>query len=267
MSMIPSVSPVSDTTMTPSVSQAPDSILHTSTPVTIPTEGMDGIPMPYLVRSESAVALLLIFCLISLSYALKDGKKYIIQYLKDLFRHKERASLFDETSKPNTRYLFLLITVTCILSGIYLYDYLVDGQPFPSQAQPSLPLLWACIGLPLAYVMVKQGIYSFINWIFFNKEQNKSWLQTYLGLVGILCFLLFPLLLLTIYSGLDKQISLYFILLILVFAKILLFYKSIRNFFNHFYGILHLILYFCALEIIPILLTWKGIIYINNIFI
>lgn len=49
--------------------------------------------------------------------------------------------------------------------------------------------------------------------------------------------------------------------------KILLFYKCIRNFFNHFHGILHLILYFCTLEIIPLLFLWKGLIYINNIFI
>lgn len=266
MSIIPSVSPVPDSTVT-LYPQMTDSILHASVSDVIPPEGMAGDPVPYLVRSENAVTLLLIFCLFSLCYALKDGKKYIVQYLKDLFRHKERASLFDEASKPNGRYLFLLITVTCVLGGIFLYDFLIGSHPALSEERFRLPVLAISIGIPLIYVMAKQGAYAFINWIFFDKEQNKSWMQTYLGLVGMLCFLLFPLFLLTVYSGLDKQISFYFILLILVFAKILLFYKSIRNFFNHFYGILHLILYFCALEIIPILLTWKGIVYINNIFI
>ena len=57
------------------------------------------------------------------------------------------------------------------------------------------------------------------------------------------------------------------ILLVVLFTKILLFYKCIRNFFSYLHGFLHLILYFCTLEIIPDLLLWKGIEYVNKVLI
>ncbi len=44
-------------------------------------------------------------------------------------------------------------------------------------------------------------------------------------------------------------------------------YKCIRNFFPHIHGSFHLILYFCALEIVPDLFLWKGIGFINNVLI
>ncbi|MBP3663762.1 MAG: DUF4271 domain-containing protein, partial [Tyzzerella sp.] len=43
-----------------------------------------------------------------------------------------------------------------------------------------------------------------------------------------------------------------------------LFWKCFCNFFEKFYGALHLILYFCALEIMPDLILWKGIEMMNN---
>ena len=105
------------------------------------------------------------------------------------------------------------------------------------------------------------------DWIFFDKERNKYWIQTYFDLVSGASFLLFPVVLLIIYFNLGIQTSKTLIIFLLVFAKILLFYKSIRNFFKHVYGFLHFILYFCALEIIPLILFWKGITYINNILV
>ncbi len=54
--------------------------------------------------------------------------------------------------------------------------------------------------------------------------------------------------------------------IILIFAKILMFYKWIKLFFFHQFGALFLlILYFCALEILPCLLLYQGMIQINNI--
>lgn len=102
---------------------------------------------------------------------------------------------------------------------------------------------------------------------FFDKERNNYWIQTYFDLVSGISFLLFPVMLLIIYFNLGIQTSKVLIVFLLLFAKILLFYKSIRNFFKHVYGFLHFILYFCALEIIPLILFWKGITYINNILV
>ena len=53
--------------------------------------------------------------------------------------------------------------------------------------------------------------------------------------------------------------------IILIFTKILMFYKWIKLFFHQFSGLFLLILYFCALEIVPCLLLYQGMIQMNNI--
>ena len=54
-------------------------------------------------------------------------------------------------------------------------------------------------------------------------------------------------------------------LFLMFFTKILMFYKWIKLFFHQFSGLFLLILYFCALEIVPCLLLYQGMIQMNNI--
>ena len=54
-------------------------------------------------------------------------------------------------------------------------------------------------------------------------------------------------------------------LIILIFTKILMFYKWVKLFFHQLSAAFLLILYFCALEIIPCLLLYQGMIQVNNV--
>ena len=53
--------------------------------------------------------------------------------------------------------------------------------------------------------------------------------------------------------------------IILIFTKILMFYKWIKLFFHQFGDLFLLILYFCALEIVPCLLLYQGMVQINDV--
>lgn len=103
--------------------------------------------------------------------------------------------------------------------------------------------------------------------VFFNKTKNMIWIESYFNVIIGAGFLLFPIVLLIVYFDLSPQLAPYFIGFVIIIAKILLFYKCFSNFFNKFHGAFHLILYFCALEILPDFVLWKGIILANNILI
>ena len=78
---------------------------------------------------------------------------------------------------------------------------------------------------------------------------------------------LLPVFLLAVYFDISSQLSFGMMGILLVFAKIALFWKCFSNFFEKIYGVLHLILYFCALEILPDLIWWKGMEWMNNFLI
>lgn len=231
------------------------------------TPGMRGEALPYQFRSEWSVTCLLLFCFLLLSYALKNGKKYIFQHLKSLFQHKERSSLFDDTSGSSNGAVVVLSSLTCVFYGLFFFCYSIEKFPSLVFVTPREAIIGMYVFVAFFYVLLKWGSYNFINWIFFEKEQKRRWIQSYFDTLCGQCLLLFPLILLLVYYNLDFHIGSIFMLFILVFAKILLYYKGFRNFFSQSYGFLHLILYFCALEMVPLLLLVKGILYINQIVI
>lgn len=231
------------------------------------TNGMAGEPIPYQLRNDFAVTGIVFLCFFLAVYALKNGKKYLYQHIKSFFRHKERAGLFDDTSNFNIRYTLNLGSISCISAGLFVYDFFSKTEPFLFQIVSHYVILFIYIFCVLLTVTGKALLYQFINWVFFDKERNKAWISAYFDLLSGISLVLFPLSLLVVYFNLDFHFSKTFVLTAVISFKILLFYKCIRNFFNHFHGILHLILYFCTLEIIPLLFLWKGLIYINNILI
>ena len=71
--------------------------------------------------------------------------------------------------------------------------------------------------------------------------------------------------LLTVYTDVADGIWVPLVLGLVIFAKILMFYKWLKVFFSKMYGLLYLIVYFCALELIPTLMIYQVLVQINNL--
>jgi putative membrane protein len=82
------------------------------------------------------------------------------------------------------------------------------------------------------------------------------WNDTYFVSILSVGVVLLPLALLVVFFDLPFVQALTAYVLLMAFVKILLLYKAYRIFFSSFSGSLHVILYFCALEIVPLLFAW-----------
>lgn len=231
------------------------------------TTGMPGEPLPYQLRTDLPITCVVFLCFFLTIYGLKNSKKYLHQHLKSFFLHKERAGLFDDTYSFDIRHTLTLGSISCISAGLFIYGFFAKTEPLLFQTFSHTVILVICLFSILLLLAGKVLLYQFVNWIFFDKDKNKTWLIAYFDLLSGVSLVLFPLLLLVIYFNLDFNFSKICILFVVICFEILLFYKCIRNFFSHFHGVLHLILYFCTLEIIPLLFFWKGLEYVNNILI
>ena len=227
--------------------------------------GFEGTPISYSPRTDDAIALTLLVCFFLSSIALARGKKFLSQQVKDFVLHRERTSIFDSSTAADVRYLLVLVLQTCVLSGITFLNYFHDTCPALMDHVSSLLLLGIYVGFCLAYFLLKWLLYMFIGWTFFDKNRTNIWLESYSTLIYYAGFALFPFVLFLVYFDLSLTNLLIIGTIILIFAKILMFYKWIKLFFHQFSGLFLLILYFCALEIVPCLLLYQGMIQINNI--
>ena len=227
--------------------------------------GFEGTPISYSPRTDDAIALTLLVCFFLSSIALARGKKFLSQQVKDFVLHRERTSIFDSSTAADVRYLLVLVLQTCVLSGITFLNYFHDTCPALMDHVSSLLLLGIYVGFCLAYFLLKWLLYMFLGWTFFDKNKTNIWLESYTALIYYVGFALFPFVLFLVYFDLSLTNLVIIGSIILIFTKILMFYKWIKLFFHQFSGLFLLILYFCALEIVPCLLLYQGMIQMNNI--
>ena len=227
--------------------------------------GFEGTPISYSPRTDDAIALTLLACFFLSSIALARGKKFLSQQVKDFVLHRERTSIFDSSTAADVRYLLVLVLQTCVLSGITFLNYFHDTCPALMDHVSSLLLLGIYVGFCLAYFLLKFFLYMFLVCTFFDKNKTNIFLESYSALIYYFGFALFPFVLFLVYFDLSLTNLVIIGSIILIFTKILMFYKWIKLFFHQFSGLFLLILYFCALEIVPCLLLYQGMIQMNNI--
>ncbi len=224
--------------------------------------GFEGIPIPYSPKLDDGITVTLLGCFILSGYVLSRNRKFLIQLMTDFFLRRERTSIF--AISTGTDYLLLLILQTCILAGICIFNYFINARPELGAQVPPYILPGIYIAVCLLYFFLKWIVYSFLGWIFFNGNQTTLWIESYFTLLYYLGFALFPFVLFFIYFDLSFQIGIITGLILVFFVKLLMFYKWLKFFCNNLHGILLLILYFCALEIIPCFMLYRGVLQLND---
>ena len=210
--------------------------------------GEAGDPVPYSMRSDDVLTALLIFCFIIAVTAYKGTRRFVTMQAKAFFRKKgQGASDMSETT-AELRSQFFFVLQTCLLlavtSFIYTLENVADTFILASQYQ----LVAVFFGVYVAYFTVKA--------LAFGRRDSVLWLKAAMFAVSVEGVALFPLVLLMSYFDLSMQKAAAYVAFVIVLVKIALFYKSFILFFRHKAFCLQIILYFCALEIMPLLTLW-----------
>ncbi|MBQ2366431.1 MAG: DUF4271 domain-containing protein [Bacteroidaceae bacterium] len=226
-----------------------------------------GESQPYLLRTDDGVAgallLLFISCLMIAVYA----KRYLGNTIKHFFEKKRHNTIFEDSDDAQMRGRSLLVLQAAVALGILLFNHFHADALSSLERIPTLILLGANIAICYILLLGKIFIYNSVNRTLFSPEQRRSWHEGYVLILMCAGLLLMPVAILSLYSQIDVNTQLRFVILIGIFCEILLFYKTFRTFFNNGLGYLHLILYFCALEITPYLILWSISTYTNQIII
>ena len=154
-----------------------------------------------------------------------------------------------------------------IIGALLFYSYAREQLSVDLINLTPLTLLGIYTAVFMTMLIVKQRLYHFVHAIFFTTAERRRWYESYSLLFIIESLVLFPLALLSVYFDLAPEKVSISLAILLLFVKILLFFKSFSVFFGKLKGCLHLILYFCALEAIPLLIAVGILIELTRLFI
>ncbi|MBP3511341.1 MAG: DUF4271 domain-containing protein [Prevotella sp.] len=226
--------------------------------------GVAGDPVPYRVRDDNMITSLLLLCLIMVIVALSNSRRFIVRQVKDfLYVPRAEASAITETSSE-VRFQLFLVLQTCLLFSVFQYfytqHYIGDTFVLPSQYH----LIAVYFAMFTGYFVVKGLLYTIVDITFFGMRRHMQWMKSLLFISSSEAVLLLPVVLLQVYFDLSIHNVVIYFIVVLIFVKILTFYKCYFIFFRRMGAFLQIILYFCALEAVPIAAFWGALVMTGN---
>ena len=220
---------------------------------------IDGTPIPYRFGADTLITSTLIISAFISIWAIAKMWNYLARTFNDFFydvrQHGNIQTAIGDEDSDNS--IWILAVHSSLLLAMLYACYVQRMQPnIFNEKLPYLTIFIAML-LCMAFYVIRQLAYAFINNVFFEKWQGAKWNKTITFTTFIEALIVLTLLLLYVFFDMPfKAISITFILL-LALSRIVLLYKSYSTFFTYKGGYIHLILYFCTLEITPLLFLWK----------
>lgn len=115
-----------------------------------------------------------------------------------------------------------------------------------------------------AYLGLKQGLYHWVNNIFFSKDQCTKWRTHFTSLLRVETIAIAPVVLVFVFLRIDILLAFEILAGVLLFVKIWLLWRCFSVFFKKKHGVLHLFVYFCTLEGAPLVVLCASLIEITS---
>ena len=226
--------------------------------------GMAGAPIPYSYANDNLVTSLLIIGFLLIAFAFSRMSNFIVGQAKNFIHPSQNSVSLSETS--GEIYMQIVLTgLTCIIYALLYYLYATEFLASTYVTSSEYALLGIFLGVFVSYYLLRFGLYTIVNNLFFNSSKNKKFLTSLLYLSSLEGLLLYPALALLAFMHLTTQFAIWYCIIVLFLVKIMTFYKSYTIFFKQNDLFLQIILYFCALEMVPLITLWGGLLVIVDI--
>jgi hypothetical protein len=153
----------------------------------------------------------------------------------------------------------ILTGLTCIVYALLYYLYATEYLAKTYVTSSEYVLLAIFLGVFVGYYLLRFGLYTMVNNLFFSNTENKKFLTSLLYISSVEGLLLYPALALMAFMHLPTQNAIWYCIIVLILVKMMTFYKSFTIFFKQNDLFLQIILYFCALEMVPLITLWGGL--------
>lgn len=227
-----------------------DSLYHPELKGTRP--GVPGDPVPYTLAGDNLITAALLACFVFGAIAMSNSRHFILRQIKEFFHSPRTGTTVITETAAEVWFQLLLGMQTCLLFGIvyFFFSRTFLGDTFTISQYRIIGIYSALFA---AFFLAKAVLYLVTGWVFFDAKKTRQWVKSFLFLTAIEGLLLYPATLLLTYFHLSIQAVAIFALILIVLVEILTLYKTFIIFFKRIGAFLQIFLYFCALEIIPLL--------------
>lgn len=207
----------------------------------------------YLNGHTDWITLVLLLCCFLIWSVWRNAGGFLEQKSFEVLHGHERKSLFSGDTVSELRIGSVLGVVHVLVVSLFLY-HLINYFEFESGYN-----VYMLISLIVVlFHLVKLGCVYYWNYLINTKDRYRLWLKSYNVFNLVLGLLLLPVVIfITFMHGKPIEIGLNIGLFFIAIYLVALLLRSIKIFFSNFGSFIYVILYFCTLEILPLLIIVK----------
>ncbi len=226
--------------------------------------GMGGDPVPYKLSNDVIVTATLLACLCMAVFVVSRSLHALALQVKNFFHNRDRNETMALKSEGEVKHQFFVVPLQSFVLSLLFFSYtglrLADDITFLSPYM----LLLADMAVCLAYFILKHLVYALFNWTFFDADSRAMWHDAYNLVAFAKALFMLMLVLVVLYVDLPPEVCICAFLVLLATFELLILYKTKQIFFNGVFGLFPTILYFCTLELLPLLMLWVALVKMNE---
>lgn len=220
-------------------------------------------PVAYSLATDTTVGALLLFSLLLTAVIYMASWHNMCQQAKNFMLLPRSQHQMPNVETKEEKYgAVILCALMCFSAAVMTLAVHTDEIT----SRHGLHLL-AYTGCFAGYYALRFVLYRYANWVFFDRVKNLNWNEGFSLLTSLQSGLFLALAFLTVYDGEYMPIIATMGLILLALLKIGLIFRTKVIFFSKMGGILHFIAYLCTLEVLPMLIIIKTLMYLANVLI
>ncbi|HXK75747.1 MAG TPA: DUF4271 domain-containing protein [Bacteroidaceae bacterium] len=207
--------------------------------------------IPYTLLKDSWIVMLLVVCFVATAWAWHATHGAFLQRFQSFAVVKDRGSFFDETVNNRFRVEAWFFVQSLLMLSLAGYSLIYRQEGFSINFMP--PIAVVIIGALVlgGITLLKNAAYRLLGWLFLSPLETSVWVNAYHNLLSALGIGLLIFNTLSVTLSLKSEWTLYMLVALFIICKIVMLFGWFRLFSIHSYGYVLIIVYFCALELLP----------------
>lgn len=227
---------------------------------------IEGIPAPYSIQNDDFITSLLYATVLISIVAFSQSRDFIARELRSFFRTSRYSSNYDYFTETaiEVRFQFFLGFQTCLMLAHATFLFVSHYLPCKTTVTAHHNFFLVLVGSFMAYFLAKSILQAVVGWVYFEPQENRMWQKSQLFLFAVEGLPLLPIVLMLCYFSMTFIAAGILIVAVLILVKILTFYRCYSIFFSKNRPRLQIFLYFCTLEIVPMVALYGILMQIIN---
>ncbi len=212
---------------------------------------------------DSGVLSLVIGIFLLLAYNSRHYSTFLKHFWSDLWSVRRRDDTFSVRTFSETGMLISIVMLASICEGIILNSAitLYTGDTFVNTFIEIAVL--SCVAL--LYYVWEVAAYRTVGFVFTDKFSCRQWLKGFNASQVLLGLSLTIPALFVLFNPDAASIVVPAGVTIYVICRLLFIFKGFRLFYDNFGSLLYFILYLCSLEIVPLVLLYRGALFLTSL--